>query len=715
MPELAGKTVNEASRAACGDRPGPQGRGRPQGRSEGAGRADPRAGSAAGVDAPGGSAASGSGSAPGRVRRSCRRSSASRNARRSCGEQDGLELPVRRPRSDRSTIRRHVVVAQNPPPQEPVATRFRCSSTAASERRHLRHAGSDRRQRRSGGRSAARARLPRRGRRRPPVSGVPAGRRAAAEPAGRLSDCVRASRSRSRSAGERADRAVDPRRPTSPLSASDVAGAEARRRRSASTSTSWTATSCRTSPSARRSCERFESVATVPLDVHLMIEDPDRYIEAFVDAGAARYCGPRRSAAAPAPHASCSSRSSARRPASRSTRRRRSARSRRSPAIVDYVLVMSVNPGFGGQTFIPRSESKIAASAQLLDRARQPGADRGRRRHRRVECRPRRRRRRRRSSSPASRSSDSRIRRAAIRELPGRGDECGRRDDRRAARRSSTVRVRYAETDKMGVVYYANYFVWFEVGARRSAADARLEYREMEARGRLAAGHRGALRVPAGRRATTTSWRFGREDDCSRRFGWSLRTKSWLAATSGCGGVGAHDARGARSERAAVPAAGSGSGGVRMKALVTGAAGFIGSHLTTALLDRGADVDRHRLLHRLLPARHQGSQSWRSTPDAQVFSSSKARIQRRRSPALLDGETHVFHLAAQAGVRKSWGRDFRIYTDNNVDATQHLLEACVGRPLRAVRLRVELLGLRRQRQRFRCVRMRCRSRCRRTA
>ena len=37
---------------------------------------------------------------------------------------------------------------------------------------------------------------------------------------------------------------------------------------------------------------------------------------------------------------------------------------------------------------------------------------------------------------------------------------------------------------------------------------------------------------------------------------------------------------------------------------------------------------------------------------------------------LLDGVTHVFHLAAQAGVRKSWGRDFRTYTTLNVDATQ---------------------------------------------
>jgi UDP-glucose 4-epimerase len=41
----------------------------------------------------------------------------------------------------------------------------------------------------------------------------------------------------------------------------------------------------------------------------------------------------------------------------------------------------------------------------------------------------------------------------------------------------------------------------------------------------------------------------------------------------------------------------------------------------------------------------------------------------------------VFHLAAQAGVRKSWGRDFAIYTANNIEATQLLLEACVGRPL----------------------------------
>ena len=45
------------------------------------------------------------------------------------------------------------------------------------------------------------------------------------------------------------------------------------------------------------------------------------------------------------------------------------------------------------------------------------------------------------------------------------------------ARRTSTsrVRVRYAETDKMGVVYHANYFVWFEVGRTELLRDARLD------------------------------------------------------------------------------------------------------------------------------------------------------------------------------------------------------------------------------------------------
>jgi acyl-CoA thioester hydrolase len=52
------------------------------------------------------------------------------------------------------------------------------------------------------------------------------------------------------------------------------------------------------------------------------------------------------------------------------------------------------------------------------------------------------------------------------------------------ARRSiSRVRVRYAETDRMGVVYYANYFVWFEVGRTDLLRDGGWSYREMEVDG----------------------------------------------------------------------------------------------------------------------------------------------------------------------------------------------------------------------------------------
>jgi acyl-CoA thioester hydrolase len=47
----------------------------------------------------------------------------------------------------------------------------------------------------------------------------------------------------------------------------------------------------------------------------------------------------------------------------------------------------------------------------------------------------------------------------------------------------SRVRVRYAETDKMGIVYYANYFVWFEVGRTDLLRESGWNYREMESEG----------------------------------------------------------------------------------------------------------------------------------------------------------------------------------------------------------------------------------------
>jgi ribulose-phosphate 3-epimerase len=109
-------------------------------------------------------------------------------------------------------------------------------------------------------------------------------------------------------------------------------------------------------------------VASVPLDVHLMLDNPDEYIQAFVDAGAARITVHVEVL----PHLH------------RTLQVIRGAGAKAGVAInpstpvgaleevagdVDQVLVMSVNPGFGGQTFIPRSESKIRAVRALLDAA----------------------------------------------------------------------------------------------------------------------------------------------------------------------------------------------------------------------------------------------------------------------------------------------------------------------------------------------------------
>jgi nucleoside-diphosphate-sugar epimerase len=117
-----------------------------------------------------------------------------------------------------------------------------------------------------------------------------------------------------------------------------------------------------------------------------------------------------------------------------------------------------------------------------------------------------------------------------------------------------------------------------------------------------------------------------------------------------------------------------------VKALVTGAAGFIGSHLSAALLDRGAEVTGIDCFTDYYP-RAVKEANLNENRGRRGFHFIEGSLQEADLGGLLEGKTHVFHLAAQAGVRKSWGRDFRIYTDNNIDATQRLLEACAGRPL----------------------------------
>jgi UDP-glucose 4-epimerase len=117
-----------------------------------------------------------------------------------------------------------------------------------------------------------------------------------------------------------------------------------------------------------------------------------------------------------------------------------------------------------------------------------------------------------------------------------------------------------------------------------------------------------------------------------------------------------------------------------MKALVTGAAGFVGSHLSAALLDAGASVTGIDCFTDYYP-RPLKEANLATVNDRPGFAFVEAALQDIDLEPLLAGATHVFHLAAQAGVRKSWGRDFDVYTKNNIEATQRLLEALVGTPI----------------------------------
>jgi nucleoside-diphosphate-sugar epimerase len=117
-----------------------------------------------------------------------------------------------------------------------------------------------------------------------------------------------------------------------------------------------------------------------------------------------------------------------------------------------------------------------------------------------------------------------------------------------------------------------------------------------------------------------------------------------------------------------------------MKALVTGAAGFIGSHLAERLVGAGAAVTGIDCFTDGYP-RELKERNLTRLRGATGFTLVESALADADLSTLLDGVTHVFHLAAQAGVRESWGRDFRVYSVNNVEATQILLEACVGKPI----------------------------------
>ena len=117
-----------------------------------------------------------------------------------------------------------------------------------------------------------------------------------------------------------------------------------------------------------------------------------------------------------------------------------------------------------------------------------------------------------------------------------------------------------------------------------------------------------------------------------------------------------------------------------MKSLVTGAAGFIGSHLCEYLIEKGFEVLGIDNFMDYYP-RSIKEASIADLRKHQNFEFVEASLLQVDLTELLDGVDVIFHQAAQAGVRASWGQNFKIYSDNNILATQMLLEACRERPV----------------------------------
>ncbi len=133
------------------------------------------------------------------------------------------------------------------------------------------------------------------------------------------------------------------------------------------------------------------------------------------------------------------------------------------------------------------------------------------------------------------------------------------------------------------------------------------------------------------------------------------------------------------------------------RAVVTGAAGFIGSHLCERLVADGLAVTGVDSFTDYYPraqkeanlaavrasAEMPGASGASGAPGASgagSFTFIEADLVTTDVDGLLGDAAYVFHLAAQPGVRASWGEYFRHYVDDNIMATQRLLEAVKGSP-----------------------------------
>ena len=112
-----------------------------------------------------------------------------------------------------------------------------------------------------------------------------------------------------------------------------------------------------------------------------------------------------------------------------------------------------------------------------------------------------------------------------------------------------------------------------------------------------------------------------------------------------------------------------------MRSIITGVAGFIGSHLAEKLLELGHEVvgvDKF-LDNYARDFKDSNLSQFVNHPSFKFINDDLVKIDLRQ---LLIQTDYVFHLAAQPGVRSSWGDEFSHYSHNNILATQVLLEAC---------------------------------------
>ncbi len=118
-----------------------------------------------------------------------------------------------------------------------------------------------------------------------------------------------------------------------------------------------------------------------------------------------------------------------------------------------------------------------------------------------------------------------------------------------------------------------------------------------------------------------------------------------------------------------------------MKVMVTGAAGFIGSHLCRRLLGQGARVFGVDSFTDFYPRwiKERNLAPLLKDPHFEFQGRDVLELDLENILSRIDV---LYHLAAQAGVRSSWGENFSVYIQNNIQGTQRLLEASKGKPLR---------------------------------